>query len=147
MAVDEPILVFRGEYFFLSNFYRNWFRYKGRLWPTAEHAFQAMKSVDEKVWDQILKLSTPGEAKGFGQTIVLRPKWDVFRVPFMHEVVRAKFQVPGLRGMLLATGNSRLSEGNWHGDEFWGVNLRTGKGQDRLGLILMRVRQEIRDAG
>ncbi len=40
--------------------------------------------------------------------------------------------------------NSLLQEGNRWGDTFWGVDLRTGKGENKLGKILMRVRKELK---
>ena len=63
----------------------------------------------------------------------------------MLNLVRAKF-TPGskLAEWLLATGEAELSEGNTWGDEYWGVNLRTGKGLNKLGKILMMVREELR---
>ena len=66
----------------------------------------------------------------------------------MEEIVRAKFtQNHALRQQLLDTGDRELREGNsWH-DIFWGVDLRTGKGENHLGKILMKVRSELaRDA-
>lgn len=35
-----------------------------------------------------------------------------------------------------------LVEGNSFGDTFWGVDARTGKGENHLGKILMKVREE-----
>jgi hypothetical protein len=37
-----------------------------------------------------------------------------------------------------------LVEGNRWGDQFWGVDLRTGLGENHLGKILMKVRDELR---
>ena len=43
------------------------------------------------------------------------------------------------------TGNLVLEEGNgWH-DTFWGVDLKTGEGENHLGRILMQVREELRE--
>lgn len=36
--------------------------------------------------------------------------------------------------------------GNTWGDTRWGVDLRNGRGEDRLGRILMKVRAEMMDA-
>ena len=74
----------------------------------------------------------------------MRPDWEQVKLGIMEEIVRAKFtQHPELAGRLLSTGDLQLVEGNaWH-DTFWGVDLATGKGQNRLGLILMRIRAEL----
>ena len=60
----------------------------------------------------------------------------------MHEICMAKFtQNLLLKEKLLATGTEELVEGNNHGDTFWGcVN---GKGENHLGKILMKVREEL----
>ena len=57
----------------------------------------------------------------------------------------AKFtQNEELKEKLLATENEELVEGNtWH-DTYWGVCNRRGK--NKLGKILMRIREELRDA-
>ena len=39
-----------------------------------------------------------------------------------------------------------LEEGNWWGDIFWGVDKKTGAGENNLGKILMKVREELRQA-
>ena len=60
----------------------------------------------------------------------------------MYDVVKAKFSIKHLKEMLLATGNEELIEGNLWNDTYWGVC--NGKGQNKLGKILMRVREELR---
>ena len=46
---------------------------------------------------------------------------------------------------LLATGDAQLEEGNTWGDRIWGVYQ--GQGDNRLGKILMKVREELRRGG
>lgn len=61
----------------------------------------------------------------------------------MTQIVRDKFtRNPNLRRALLATGCRRLEEGNDWGDREWGTV--EGVGQNRLGLILMQIRAELR---
>ncbi len=60
----------------------------------------------------------------------------------------AKFtQNPDLLSKLLATGDAELIEGNTWGDRVWGVDLYRGAGENHLGKILMRIRDELRDGG
>ena len=63
----------------------------------------------------------------------------------MEDIVRAKFtQNQELKQQLIGTGDAYLEEGNtWH-DTCWGVDLKTGEGQNHLGKILMKVRQELK---
>ncbi len=48
---------------------------------------------------------------------------------------------------LLATGARKLVEGNTWKNVFWGVDLRTGEGENHLGQILMQVREELKGNG
>lgn len=84
------------------------------------------------------------QARREDRRLRLRGDWEGVKDRIMEEVVRAKFaQNPELLEMLIATGCRELVEGNrWH-DSYWGVDLRTGIGDNHLGLILMKVREEL----
>ena len=60
----------------------------------------------------------------------------------MLSLIRGKFQWPDLQVKLLATGDAYLEEGNTWGDRIWGTV--DGQGENRLGKILMQVRDEAR---
>lgn len=80
-----------------------------------------------------------------GRRVALRPDWENVKLSIMEEIVCAKFiQNEYLREMLRSTGNAMLEEGNVWNDTFWGVNNKTGKGENNLGKILMRVREKLR---
>ena len=60
---------FDGEFAFLSNFYPSdikGFDKANILYPTVEHAFQAMKTVDVNERIKIAAADTPGKAKRLG---------------------------------------------------------------------------------
>jgi len=63
----------------------------------------------------------------------------------MEKLVRIKFQNPEMREKLLATGDVEIEEGNTWGDTFWGVDLETGEGENRMGKILMKIRSELKN--
>ena len=73
----------------------------------------------------------------------MRPGWEEIKDEFMLQIVRAKFtQNTELRQKLLNTGNEELVEGTtWH-DAYWGIDFKTGRGENHLGKILMQVRTE-----
>ncbi len=157
-ALAEPVLRFNGEYAFLSNFSPHHVRSRdGRIWPTAEHAFQAWKTQDRTLQEWIRSATSAAEAKRRGRSsrVTLKPFWNELRIPVMHQVVKSKFeQHPELAAMLFATKDRTLVEGNtWH-DTFWGVCICTrhadesqpfgGPGDNVLGQILMTVREELR---
>jgi hypothetical protein len=142
---------FRGDYFFLSNFYEQplWIGRLGMMAPTGEHAYNALKTVDTATREAILKATTPGQAKGLGRKAPLREGWEAGgRVAAMSMVISAKFSLPfrpilpNLAAMLIDTDSTMLIEINdWH-DNFWGSCLCTrrtcgGKGINMLGELLM----------
>lgn len=137
MKIDS----FRGDYFFLSNFYEAPVSYDGLTYKNNEAAFQAQKT-NAKDRHTFTDLSA-SEAKRLGRIVILRRDWEHVKVKIMYEIVKAKFeQNPDLRIKLLNTGDAELEEGNTWGDRIWGtVN---GSGQNLLGKILMQVRDELR---
>jgi N-glycosidase YbiA len=132
---NAPIDSFKGEYAFLSNFYP--FGSK-----SLEHFYQAFKTEDSEMQLRILSAPTAAQAKKLGKQAALRGDWDEIKDEIMLKLVRYKFTVWHLREALLATGDRELIEGNWWGDTYWGVCK--GKGENRLGKILMQVRDELR---
>lgn len=135
---------FSGSYRFLSNFYPFEFPYANERWATAEHAYQAQKCVYRVDMLKIQRARTPGDAKRLGQKVILKDGWRTIDgglcLQVMEEIVRAKF-AGSLKSSLLATKGAELEEGNTWGDTFWGtVN---GEGKNHLGIILMKVRDEM----
>lgn len=134
------ITSFKGKYRFLSNFYPAKILYRNIEYPTVEHAYQAVKTVDKETRRSIASLATPGDARRAGQNVVLRANWGLIRVGMMDVFIRKKFMIPDLERFLLATEDRDLVEGNYWGDTFWGVCK--GVGQNQLGKLLMQIRKE-----
>jgi ribA/ribD-fused uncharacterized protein len=141
---------FDKEYRFLSNFYICPVVYGGYRYPSAEHAYQAAKTLSARDRLRVAHQITPGQAKRLGKTLKLRPAWEKKKNTIMLTIVRNKFEInPGLAGRLLETGDAKLIEGNNWGDLYWGmvrVDDDMGKwaGENYLGKILMQVRDELR---
>jgi ribA/ribD-fused uncharacterized protein len=111
-------------------------------YPTVEHFFQAMKTTDKAERAKILAAKTPAEAKRIGKTVTLRKNWNQIREEVMETGLRAKFQQnPELKKKLLETKDADLIEGNTWGDTFWGQV--DGKGENNLGKLLMKIRDEL----
>lgn len=134
---------FDGGYAFLSNYSASPFRIDYVLFPTMEHYFQANKADNQNDYLRIAYAPTPGEAKRLGRKIQLRPDWEKIKDNIMLIGLRKKFADPELRSLLLATGDEELVEGNYWGDTYWGVC--NGVGQNKLGKLLMQVREEIKN--
>ena len=132
---------FRGKNEFLSNMYSCRVVINGEVYPSAEHAFQAMKSLDRDVRITLSVCPSAKDVKRYGRKIALRPDWEDVKVDIMYNILKAKFTNPVLAQKLLATKDEELIEGNTWGDTFWGVCK--GKGKNMLGNLLMKVRKEI----
>ena len=64
----------------------------------------------------------------------------------MEQGLRAKFeQNILLKTFLIETGDQELQEGNYWNDKEWGVCLKTNKGKNKLGKLLMKIRKELQD--
>jgi ribA/ribD-fused uncharacterized protein len=111
-----------------------------------EHYFQAQKFPDSVHEEAIRLLKSPMIAARAGRyrKKPLRADWEMVKDAIMKEVVRTKFtQHPRLRELLLSTGDAHLIE-HTRTDRYWGDG-GDGTGKNKLGLILMEVRTELRD--
>lgn len=138
MAITE----FRGKWTKLSNYSMSPVWYGDHMYPSAEHAYQAQKTLDPTLQQLIRNQPTPNLAKKFARKIKLRPDWETIKIDIMEEILREKFAQEPERGILLMTCNQELIEGNWWGDKFWG-QCPVGNGQNWLGKLLMKIRNEI----
>jgi predicted NAD-dependent protein-ADP-ribosyltransferase YbiA (DUF1768 family) len=72
--------------------------------------------------------------------------WDEVKEQAMLAGVWAKFsQNQSFARQQLATGDATIIEGNYWGDLYWGADATTGEGLNRLGVILMQVRDALRN--
>lgn len=117
----------------------------GKKWPTSEHYFQAQKFNDRSYQEKIRKSPSPMKAAELGRNrrIKIKRNWDNIKDNVMFDAVLAKFtQHQELKDLLLSTGNAILIE-HTENDHYWG-NGGDGKGKNRLGKILMKVREKIK---
>ena len=142
----KTIEQFQGEYRFLSNFWPVRVLWDGQEYRSVEHAYQAAKTLDFAQRRAIQDAPTPRDAKRWGRRITIRPNWDEDKLDVMLCLLRQKFDThhPALRAALASTSDAKLVEGNNWNDRYWGVSpVGSGIGSNRLGQLLMIVRQEI----
>lgn len=132
----------KEEYHFLSNFCSSPISYGGRTYPSVEHFFQAMKTKDDVQRRLIAEAGTPGLAKKMGRSVVLREDWNQIKLVVMAFGIMCKFNDPDLKTKLVDTYPHDLVEGNWWGDDIWGVDIKTGQGRNYLGQLLMILRAQ-----
>lgn len=136
---------FKNQYFFLSNFYEYPIYYNKLVFCNAEAAFQAQKAMNEKDQYKFINLNA-SQARKLGKTIQLRKDWEEIKDNVMYEIIKRKFTInKELQQKLLETKEEELIEGNWWHDTYWGVDSKTGIGQNKLGKILMKVREEVKN--
>jgi ribA/ribD-fused uncharacterized protein len=133
------------EYGWLSNFYSGAFCDNNNVkYKTVEHYYQSRKASDMDIEEWIRNAPTPYLAMKSGRA--LRPEkdeikalWDDIKENVMFNALSMKFsQNEELKEKLLATGDAVLHEDS-PTDMFWGK-----KGEDKLGKLLMQVRNELR---
>lgn len=151
---DFPILEFKDENRFLSNFFPVNIVLDEITYPTLEHAYQASKTDDVTKRQWMSEVPTPGQAKRLGKFLTLRPNWESIRVAVMADLIVRKFNPNDHTSLcfeLMYTQPRILIEGNSWGDKFWGVSpvpptavpCPSAWGQNILGKLLMRRREEL----
>jgi ribA/ribD-fused uncharacterized protein len=135
----------RKPYGCFSNFSPHGFELDGSWWPTSEHYFQAQKFAGTPHVEEVRRAGTPKEAAQMGRDRCrpLRPDWEQVKDEVMRRAVRRKFEAhPDIRAVLLSTGDELIVEKSPR-DSYWGCGA-DGSGQNRLGQILMEVRESLR---
>lgn len=137
---------FREEFNFLSNFqyFELPMNYDGMLFPTNEHFYVAMKSLNKD--DRFNVSNHPAKGlKKFGRELVVREDWEDIKLKVMEYGLKYKFgeHNPSLRKKLKGTDGIELIEYNWWGDTFWGKSLKTDEGYNHLGRLLMEIRDTL----
>jgi ribA/ribD-fused uncharacterized protein len=133
-------------YGWMSNFAQYPIEVDGKIWPTSEHYFQASKFPGSDYSEAIRQQPSPRSAAKMGRSYEhpLRADWEEVKDSVMRKAVLAKFtQHPELRAWLLDTGDAVLVEHTTK-DSYWADN-GDGSGKNRLGVILMEVRAQLRN--
>ena len=128
-----------------SNFSKHSITISGQPWQTVEHYFQAQKFAGIPQEHAIQIAPDPMRAKIMGNScdFPLRADWDAVKDAVMYEAVLAKFsQHEDIKAVLLGTGDETIIEAAYN-DSYWGWGPDK-RGQNKLGLTLMQVRDELR---
>ena len=136
--VDEPYGCF-------SNFSPHGFMLDELYWATSEHYFQAQKFVGTVYLEKVRQTKRPKDAATMGRdrALPLRSDWNQVKDNVMRKAVLQKFTAhTDIREILLSTGNQVLVE-NSPIDYYWGCG-KDGSGQNKLGQILVEVREILR---
>lgn len=139
---------FIKPYEFLSNFHPCNIHFEGKTYSSLEHAYQAAKTLDENKRIEIQNAESAAKAKKLGRQLVIRDDWENEKYQVMYSLLKEKFHTDEeLNKLLMDTYPHELVEGNYWHDNYWGscfCNKCHDKGQNNLGLLLMRVREKNR---
>lgn len=136
-----------APYYEFTNFAYCPVSYEGKSYPTSEHLFQSLKFTNSEDAELIRIQRTPRDAFNMAKNMrdKVRPGWihKGLNVRMMEKVIQLKFtQSEKLKQMLVSTGDAKLIEDSPI-DPFWGIGA-DGKGANKLGEALMKVRSQIR---
>lgn len=142
-----------------SNWYPSKFTHNGITYSRGEQYMMYQKAIlfgDTAVAQAILLTDNPKEQKDLGRMVsnYNDEVWAAKRVDIMVEGLFEKFnQNPHLKEALLNTGDTIVVEAS-PVDKIWGIGLAEDhpdaldqskwRGKNLLGIVLMRVRDEIR---
>lgn len=138
---------FLDGWYVFDNFAPFQVEWRGRQYPTSEHAYQAAHFIDTApdLAETIRTCPSPRLASDFANEHVSQedPDWKLKKLLFMEEIVRCKLeQHDYIRDTLVASGDKYIVEMN-DNDSFWGWG-RDHEGKNHLGNIWMKLRDEIR---
>ena len=136
---------FKDEFKFLSNMQVCTVFCYGVIYHSVENAYQASKCANKEDRKKF-QHHEPYKAKKDGKTVQMRPDFNAKKLEFMETLLRRKFSDKNLqlKKKLIETGDLELVEVNNWGDTFYGEC--NGVGQNHLGKLLMKIRQELKDS-
>ncbi|MFZ3044030.1 MAG: NADAR family protein [Minisyncoccia bacterium] len=154
---QQVALFYTGRWYCFDNFSAFTVEWCGRIYPTAEHLYQARKYIDANgvhiqtggdsdITELIRAAPSAHEAKKLGNAFeyqdYVRKDWDdAVKFEVMEEIVRAKSAQHEYVRKKLAESKGLLLVEDSHRDPFWGRGP-DWDGQNHLGRIWTKVRDE-----
>lgn len=137
---------YEREFYCFSNFSSFAVKWKGKLWQTSEHAYQASRFMGKnpKIVEIIFKSKSADDAYRIAREN-LEKDFDNYTdtdLKNMESIVRAKLkQNPYVAHKLFQTGKRKIVEDSPK-DNFWGWGPKKD-GRNELGKIWMKLRNEV----
>lgn len=134
------------EFYCFSNFSSFAVKWKGKLWPTSEHAYQAAHffKTAPALANKIHKAKSAYEAYKLANLYADKDQenWNEIKITIMEDIVRHKLkQHSYIMHKLMQTGKRLIVEDSPK-DAFWGWGPKRD-GRNELGKIWMKLRDEI----
>lgn len=143
-APTGPLGFYERRYYPFSNFSSFAVEWRGRVWMTSEHAYQAAKFFDEEVIQLVFEARSAHDAKivAHQHKDRVRPDWNEVKVPIMKEICRAKLSQHAFIEKRLRETTGRVIVEDSPRDSFWGWGPDRN-GLNHLGKIYMELRDEL----
>ena len=145
--MTNKVLFYGGEFGYgFSNFSAFSVRWRGRVWMTSEHAYQASKFDSLTHINAIYQATSAHDAlklaRGYQECGWIRPTWnDEEKLAVMYDIISQKHaQHPYIKKQLRESIGRELVEDSPK-DSFWGRGP-DWTGQNHLGKLWMRLRDE-----
>lgn len=148
LCTDGSVASFyEREFFVFSNFSSFQVQWKGKLWPTSEHAYQAARymGVRDDLSEKIRGMHSAQEAYEYmrNNRSKERPDWFDEKRAIMKDIVRNKLSQHKYIQKLLETGDATIVEDS-PVDPYWGWGPDR-QGRNELGTIWMELREELKN--
>jgi hypothetical protein len=146
LDTDTQVFFYEQDHYYLSNFSAFNLQWKGKVFPTSEHAYHWEKFDGCESVQRLIEFA-PSAHEAFKvaerNKAYRREFWDTDKAEVMLDILRAKVQQHGyVARKLLETGDRELIENSWRDDVWgWGPNR---DGQNLLGKLWMEIRAELR---
>ena len=139
----------------MSQWHYNWFSnmepfdeplvHEGISYLAVENFYQAqkVKNMDMKLFISELD---PRKSKTHIRKFNIQPHWTTKeKLAIMEYALNHKFRLDTSWGRkLLETGDEEIVEWNNWGDVWWGKDLETKEGLNHLGILLMKIRNNLK---
>jgi ribA/ribD-fused uncharacterized protein len=137
---------YEREFYCFSNFSSFAVRWKRKVWPTSEHAYQAAHFFKTApiLAEKIYKAKSAHEAYKLAKanTDKVPKNWEQIKIAIMEDIVWHKLkQNPYVMHKLIQTEKKLIVEDSPK-DNFWGWGPNRD-GRNELGKIWMRLREKI----
>ncbi len=137
---------YEREFYCFSNFSSFQVKWKGKLWPTSEHAYQASRFMgkNSKIVEKIFKARSADDAYRIAKKYLGNDfdKYGDNDSEKMEDIVRHElYQNPYVMHKLMQTGRKLIVEDSPK-DDYWGWGPKRN-GRNELGKIWMKLRDEI----
>jgi hypothetical protein len=146
-VTGRPIGFYEREFYALSNFSSFQVDWRGRRWPTSEHAYQAAHffATAPDLAERIFRARSAHDAFKLAKANADKAPadWSNIKTGVMEDICRHKLkQNDYVRLKLLQTRDLPLVEDS-PTDDFWGWGPNQN-GRNELGKIWMKLRAELR---